>query len=999
MRGADAEVGKLEIFAKNGGHLVYLNRPSYGGYSSRGVSYYDGSLSETRHNVNVLFDSSPPYYNPNSGFPVLDVGPDATNNNRVTVRFGGWKDDTTGIASYHFKACQMKDLSKLLMEDMQKCQKTIIIDEIKNGVAKPVYSLPVTLEAVDGTDWRGAWAMVLTVKDRVGNFRHARRLVLYDPNPSIRVSDQSAARVKLIDGVLNSEKVNVIRSVAAPVRVSWKGVFSSPIGEWLDPLKPWVPALGTPYDQPSTGKLKPAGTPNLEGVIKFEYQLTCASTPSNNKPWVTLPRLGTEAAVDLSHLSDGAACDFNVRASDIFGKTAFRTAKFLLDKGPPAVTHLALNRGNNKDIAAHSAQDLTDMQVAFRILEPGGLKKLQWTLQEFNLGSLSSPILTQTVPVKKSLVPVDYVSALAGDNAARAKLVDKLHRQKFRITVTAWDTLDRKGTASRDFEIDLTPPSTGAVRDAELAATDIDFTQDSTVPCSWTGFADQESGIREYRVAFGTTRLQYSNGKVEQSKFKVIKAVAQLQAVNIGAPDGSNYCCVVAVNNAFEVSETVCSNGAVVDTATTTIAELALTSVRARKSVAKDAGGDFWLVNADASRQKITGTTTACAASVGAVSDNIASLSVVKSVTTDKDGKTTSVPVDVQGSDVCGLGLPAFVHEFFISTPVLGASWSYGKDVSLVRIFEFSIGSAQGVPHPSPGLTWSTGTNMSVMAHDHSSIMGQSSRWFAMVRAVKRSKVTSAYRSIGPIYVDATSPQFPSGKVVEVQFVNNYATVVWPEFVEDVATPSNMPASAYTVRLRDATTRQFLDVAIGPTSCISGVCRAAAPAGSITDATSFVAVVRGCNAAGLCTEESSPPVAELVALSKPAEGSVFVTATAASNAPDVVVIASGKSVTIRWAGFTGVGVTFEVGVGLNADSPSVVAFQPAAGNGRHTVNIGSSSLIPMREYYAVVRASAKNSRKTLSTVSSSKAFRYMPLTEPMAVTVGAGVGCLRVEQL
>ena len=69
--------------------------------------------------------------------------------------------------------------------------------------------------------------------------------------------------------------------------------------------------------------------------------------------------------------------------------------------------------------------------------------------------------------------------------------------------------------------VDITAPEPGAVTDAEPGQTDKDFQSSSTVHASWTGFFDQESGIKKYEVIFGSECATADDFVAEQDTVSV----------------------------------------------------------------------------------------------------------------------------------------------------------------------------------------------------------------------------------------------------------------------------------------------------------------------------------------------------------------------------------------------------------------------------------------------------------------------------------------------
>jgi len=118
---------------------------------------------------------------------------------------------------------------------------------------------------------------------------------------------------------------------------------------------------------------------------------------------------------------------------------------------------------------------------------------------------------------------------------------------------------------------------------------DIDYTSDDSFLVHWQGFIDHESGIKLYRLGLSHRCL----GKNELYNFTHVSDVSvymempfSQQSVRVQANfTGKQYVTIIALNNAMESSEAVCSDGITRDLSPPEIRNLTLQHGRWSESI------------------------------------------------------------------------------------------------------------------------------------------------------------------------------------------------------------------------------------------------------------------------------------------------------------------------------------------------------------------------------------------------------------------------------
>ena len=251
----------------------------------------------------------------------LTVSARITKTPSITLTFSGWSDRTgpgltadsvSGIKEFHIEAYEMTSLGKVLGVSGTRH----VYEKVPAEDSSKVISLPQD---------QLLYSIILTATDKAGNFFEARRLVLYDSSSELKVDTNK----KLWSPTGTAETAYLWQTIIGDVSFSWKGLFYNSLQQKHNLLKSVRPDTSR-FDgerEQTSGPLSIAGTPNVDGIVSFQYSTTKSrssilSKPLNTFDYTEVPDfLNEEITLISPNIVDGDRIFFLLKAGELLVKT------------------------------------------------------------------------------------------------------------------------------------------------------------------------------------------------------------------------------------------------------------------------------------------------------------------------------------------------------------------------------------------------------------------------------------------------------------------------------------------------------------------------------------------------------------------------------------------------------------------------------------------------------------------------------------------------------
>ncbi|KAH3708849.1 hypothetical protein DPMN_068308 [Dreissena polymorpha] len=138
------------------------------------------------------------------------------------------------------------------------------------------------------------------------------------------------------------------------------------------------------------------------------------------------------------------------------------------------------------------------------------------------------------------------------------------HNRNYFFAITVTNNAMLTTTEHIDVLVDESQPEEGVVIEGPIDSNDIDYTSDDSFMVHWHGFIDHESGIKLYRIGLAErclTREELYNLVNVKVMIAYTELPYQETSVRLLANfTGKSYVTVIALNNAMEASNPVCSD-------------------------------------------------------------------------------------------------------------------------------------------------------------------------------------------------------------------------------------------------------------------------------------------------------------------------------------------------------------------------------------------------------------------------------------------------------
>lgn len=911
------------------------------------------------------------------------------------------------------------------------------------------------------------WAFELAVYDAAGNVRKVRHLSLVDTAPTVTVSGSQPVLISSAgnQGATPPDARELWQtSTDMSYSVTWAGVFSDHKNEpWLKPVtRDGVHELEEEYDHVSlavpvpVGQLNVFGVPNQLGLTRFETRLVCISCQEegDEAPWADAQGTTPGSVPPVSEyverdLGNGNWFRFEVRASNVFGVTAVAMAEpFGVDITPPELVDFSLEKHGEKGLAAHSMHDLQAMELSFRAYDTeSGLRQIDWSIhahEKLQPGEPEAVALVDFASIQVKPVATQAECHAHGAEACvcnefvekfcflrdyrfpveqHPQLIDSAfdrHGQNFTVTLTITNRAGLTTTTVFPLIVDLTPPEEdhAAIMEGSEGLQDVDYQSDAVVTVRMRGFVDRESGIRAYFWAVGSScedegvRPDLSDAVVLARYNRSTTDTIEYTALESGRYVFRGF----VVNNAWEPSDVLCSDGVVVDTEAPQFAHVRIDNLAVTPGLVRTAEGAVWLVRGNATRVPVADADKDCVARATLMTSSDAVMLVPSAVAlgpafdgTDNAAADNARVPAVTAAEVCAYA--PFVPTYFLGTEEsLNVSWALAKtpagNLHSVGV-ALASAPADGADPQGDILAFRTTThqqNHMVILHDG---LENGLELYVYLRVTKRSK-QSTLLVLGPILLDAYPPMAPADDKLSLTAAdaltlratwNAWAGVAGARGVHyEIGVGAAATGSGAVDGILAFRAVHLVHLGTPDLGCNDAATPCASlPYASLAGQGKYIVAVRACNGAGHCgaplrshpqaAVPNAPPHAglvfdgglDLVAAAGLLTGEIRVGAPLLDTAPipeDVDYQLSAGGVVVYWSHFATLaeGVSYAVGVGSTPDKADIAPFddidvaaasQAAQGDPWYTVTIGVE-LVPGQRVYALVRATNKLGHQVVS---------------------------------
>lgn len=248
----------------------------------------------------------------------------------------GWSDDMSGVHGF--------SIQEFLLKPNHNVQPNLT--EPDPWHAKNTFQLDVDARSFHHTPSEpGMYSYILNVMDTANNTEFARSLVLYDPDSTITLANNSSS-FAVASGVKETNYTwqdNLDKSINAV----WKGHFRNKFHEENKLLIPVSTYMNYDFytmkaryvlplldDMDGNRTLK--GIKNVHGIVRFEYAYRNANQGTDNPSvWSAVGDIFSETQTFNLSRRDGDGINIWIKATDIMGNTKIDRTQIYFDSTPP----------------------------------------------------------------------------------------------------------------------------------------------------------------------------------------------------------------------------------------------------------------------------------------------------------------------------------------------------------------------------------------------------------------------------------------------------------------------------------------------------------------------------------------------------------------------------------------------------------------------------------------------------------------------------------------
>ena len=302
----------------------------------------------------------------------------------------------------------------------------------------------------------------------------------------------------------------------------------------------------------------------------------------------------------------------------------------------------------------------------------------------------------------------------------------------------------------------------------------------------WHGFIDHESGIKLYRVGLAQRcltkeELYQRNASLSEIVFDEVSYPENIIKLPANF-NGKRFVTVIALNNAMDPSEAVCSDGISRDITTPQILNITIFNAKWSESLYCN-DNMTWFLRSDLVKVQLTNSPSCKRACKNNI--NLRLLNSIRSQVVNFVGngtysllqKVSSIEnyLNAESDFLCSKFPKYDSNIIYLPNDHIVLSWDVGDSISQIREFLVGFGKTSSEEN-APGLLSykSTGNKKSFKIH-HAGI-GTDDEFFIFLKAISKAGLETII-PIGPILIDMTPPRYSA--VPEVKVVGDNIVVGW----------------------------------------------------------------------------------------------------------------------------------------------------------------------------------------------------------------------------
>ncbi|CAG2185452.1 unnamed protein product [Mytilus edulis] len=454
----------------------------------------------------------------------------------IKVRWGGWKDDLSGIDHFELELYELvstgRHLNHINGPAVHRDEK------ISVHTSEQILKLPKP----------GMYSMILTSIDKAGNHQSARCLVFYDDISVVDIKHTKRIKVNEASAKTNYTWVSVDD---VELSVTWPDRFLNERHEkhgWLYEVAAYV-GVQEEYDD-LYGPRKVSPIDNIHGIVKFEikYEVYGPYLKANQSFTQTANVLSQAEYLNITW-EDGYRLDITVKALDILDNYKDDIISVYKDVSSPVIQNLWLTKGDRVNISVHSMEDFSKMTIEWEAFDyASGLDQVEWRLYNNHTGIEEHGKATPTTQGEAETLedcinkygsapkgPSCYCTMFHGcfhkhfqirpnivkDSGITPGMEIGLHDSDYYIEVTVTNKALLKTKKTIQISLDLSPPHEGYVHDGLKGDSEVDFQQDLNIDAHWEGFFDKESGVDFYQYIFSDHCFSKNEMAISKEVFRI----------------------------------------------------------------------------------------------------------------------------------------------------------------------------------------------------------------------------------------------------------------------------------------------------------------------------------------------------------------------------------------------------------------------------------------------------------------------------------------------
>jgi len=339
--------------------------------------------------VCLRFDNAPPEHCSSGNSKTCSDDPiqilhRVTSNPMIDISFRGWKDPVPShgkqnqASGIYFYEVSLHDINIADNNTLRMNEGPLPGFTKKANVTSGRKSVMIHLPSEPAL-----YGINLDVVDMVGNFRKARRFILYDNSSSVKINYVNKLFVSS-----GYSKINFTWQVHhGDICLSWKNRYFNSYHKTNNLLRKIQPEHSKFYGvyEQNTGILPVKGTKNVDGIVDYKYswRLNSGNYSSENSIHDVLDQ---GFCINLNP-RDGDSFTFKITPHDINKKQLTEFLTVNIDSSAAEINDLGLNKDGHNLLYVHNTTDLSQMKVEFNAEDHhSGLFSIVWLLGTFPNG-------------------------------------------------------------------------------------------------------------------------------------------------------------------------------------------------------------------------------------------------------------------------------------------------------------------------------------------------------------------------------------------------------------------------------------------------------------------------------------------------------------------------------------------------------------------------------------------------------------------------------------